>query len=379
MPRVYHRGARVLAGLLTSLLLASFAVVAGSGSASASVPPPNPAHLYSDPIWVPIHTAFRAGCIGSSTSNNGPRSGANHCSHDHVGYFSMNLSIPWKVTGGRVNPVPHPPVYAAGAGVVIRASTGHAACARSGPVYAGNEVWIAHSGGVVSVYQHLLAVYVRVGSKVTARTAIGTAGATGAACDAHGKPPTAYLDFQVRRNGGQYQTPTAVSVPVLLGCSGTSTKAVAWPAAISRSMYVMPAGQRVPNPLPRTWLQVPFGAGIQTTSSQWNCVRANGSGAATPATGLRLTRSGTTRTLSWNVEHAANRYEVQVQVLRGRAWVSPCSSWLRSCNSGYYTLTATSSPHFRMTGMTGRTTYRLQVCVHNVIGWSSAGRWVTVR
>jgi hypothetical protein len=378
MTRARTRWITSLLGL--ALGVSTLVAAGGAPAAAAATTVADRAHPFSDPVWFPIHAPVRAGCIGSSASNNGPRTGSNPCSHDHAGYWAMNISIPWKLPGGRLNPQPHPAVYAAGAGVVIRSARGHAACVRGGgAVTPGNEVWIAHGGGIISVYQHLLAVNVVVGALVTQRTVIGTVGATGASCTAQGTPQVAYLDFQVRHNGGRYAE-NAITLPSMLGCAGTSTKAVIVPAAVPRSMYVMPAGQHLPATLPKTWIQVPFGAGINFASTDWNCVPANGHAAASPATGVRLTASGTTRVLSWSAAPGANRYAVQLQVLRNGSWIAPCSSYTTSgCNDGYYTLPVTSTPHLTLSGITGRVTYRVRPSVHNGVGWSAATAWVTIR
>ncbi|MEO8888935.1 MAG: peptidoglycan DD-metalloendopeptidase family protein, partial [Jatrophihabitantaceae bacterium] len=366
--------------LVISLILAGLTVALGNSTASAAGPGPDRAHPFSDPVWFPIHAPVRAGCIGSASSNNGPRSGFNGCAHDHVGYFAMNISIPWKLPGNIVNPHPHPPVYAAGAGVVVSVITGFAPCLSHGaPEQSGNQVWIAHGGGVISVYQHLLSVTVRDGALVTPRTVIGTAGSTGVDCVSGGQPATAYLDFQVRHNGGQ-GVARSVTISALRACSGTSNRAVAVPASVPRSMYVMPRGQYLPTALPRSWVQVPSGAGIQFAPSDWNCVPSSGYGTPGAATGLRVSRSGTARTLHWSAVPGANGYGAQLELLRAGTWVPPCPAYqVRGCTVGYYTLATTATPHLTLTGVSGHVTYRVRVSVHNPVGYSAATGWVTVR
>lgn len=359
---------RLKLGLFLVVVGSVVASLTAAGAAGASTPAPG--HAFSDPVWFPFHTPVRVGCIGSAAVNNGPTSGTNRCNNDHPGYFAMNISVPWKVPPGILNPQPHPPVYAAGAGVVIRADTGSRACETSGKVLSGNQVWISHGGGIVSVYQHLLGVYVRRGAVVTPRSVIGTAGATGAECDSTGHPVTAYLDFQVRHWGGSSTLTRPISS--LYGCVGTSTRAAAWPAGIARSTYLMPPAVRLPASLPTTWIGVPLGSGIQLDPANWNCVRANGAGTPNPPTGLR--RSGTT--LTWPVVRGATSYTVELQIPRAGSWGVPCSPFAQpGCTYGFYLFSATSRPHFT-TARTG--TYRMRVYAHNGIGWSQASAWLTV-
>jgi len=80
------------------------------------------------------------------------------------------------------------PIYAAAAGVVVKAATG------SNGGY-GNVIMIDHGNGYATLYAHLSQINVQVCQGVGAGTLIGLAGSTGNAFGAH-------LHFEVRLNGG---------------------------------------------------------------------------------------------------------------------------------------------------------------------------------
>lgn len=362
-------------GLATVL---SAAVAAGTVSAGAATVGVTSAHPFSDPIWFPFHTSVRMYCAGSSTDNNGPKPGSNPCSADHQGYFAINFAVPYKIAGGALNPVPHPSIYAAGAGVVIKTITSSRPCTSGSSAGAGNEVWISHGGGIVSVYQHLLKVTVRNGQLVSPRNVIGTAGATGVPCTSSGAPATAYLDFAVRHWGGT--SALSQSIPTLVGCVGTTTTPAAWPSGLTRSHFTMASGRAFTGTLPRIWTQVPLGVGVRVDTG-WNCVRGSGYGTPNPVTGLRLAKSGSRATLTWTAMSGAGAYNslynVQLQVPRGSSWGVPCSPFVQSsCTYGFYTYRASGGSHF-IISRTG--TYRMRVSAHNGAGWSNPTAWVTVR
>ncbi len=369
---------KALAAFFCFLVAAAGVVTLSAGTANAAAAPSSvtatpaavsTAHPYSDPVWFPIHAPVLIGCTGSNRVNNGPKSGSNPCAGDHSGFYAMNIGIPWHVAGGKPNPEPHPAVYAAGSGIVIRAYSGSAACQRNGAVVPGNEVWIAHGGGMVSAYQHLLTVSVKVGQYVTPRSVIGTAGATGAECDSSGKPITAYLDFQVRNKGGSSITATAISVPTLLGCAGTTTSVRKWPATLPRSAYTANR-YPIPSSLPKTWVQVPYDSGVAISKADWNCLPSARPSTPNRSATPRVTRSGTTRVVTWPVMPTANRYSVQLQVLRSGSWTTPCSPYVTSgCTYGYYYLASSSKPHLTISGVRSGVSYRVRVSSHNYAGY----------
>ena len=80
------------------------------------------------------------------------------------------------------------PVYAADAGVVVKASNGY-----NGGY--GNVVMIDHGNGFATLYAHLSQINVTVCQGVGQGTVIGAAGNTGNSFGAH-------LHFEVRKNGG---------------------------------------------------------------------------------------------------------------------------------------------------------------------------------
>ena len=338
-------------------LLAGF--VTGVTPASATTPPLSTAHPYSDPIWMPIHAPFEVGCIGSSTSNNSPA----HCSGDHVGFYGSNFGIPWKVPPGVVNPVPHPYVYPAGAGVVRSTSTGAPPCASTSTgLNDGNSVVVDHGGGVVSVYLHLQQVLVHPGQLVAPRIPLGTAGATGSVC-INGKPGSSYLDFRVEHNGGTYPRETAVAVPVLLGCVGTTTTVERLPGAST------------------TWIKVPWDTVYYRPSSDWNCV-PSGIPTSPPREYAPAVPShtGTSLTMRWHRLAAVNRYAVQLQVYKGGKWQAPCPPWqLTGCNSGYWYVPGWYSG-LTLRNLLSGTMYRIRVSGHSVGGYGLWSGWsVAVR
>jgi murein DD-endopeptidase MepM/ murein hydrolase activator NlpD len=77
------------------------------------------------------------------------------------------------------------PVLAAAGGIVV-------AVAHTGIGY-GNYVMIAHGGGVITLYAHLLETDVNVGDKVTRGEKIGREGSTGLSTGPH-------VHFEVRVN-----------------------------------------------------------------------------------------------------------------------------------------------------------------------------------
>lgn len=353
----------MLSTRLLALLTTFAAVVAGlvglSGAAGASVPV-STSHPYSDPIYSPIHGPFRVGCIGSDTHNNDPT----RCSTDHRGYYASNLSIPKYLPNGVLNPTPNPYIYAAGAGIVKSILTGAPKCVTSfSAISGGNEVAIDHGGGTVSVYQHLLSVSVHVGQLVTTRTPLGTAGATGSQCLSNGQPGAAYLDFQVRQNGGTYPRETAVPVPNLIGCVGTTTQRQRWPAP----------------PLPSTWVQVPWGTGIYQTPQDWNCLPATVPASPAQPAAPTVTHTSTSLTAHWSKVANATRYVLQLQVYKNGSWQAPCPPYqLTGCNSGFY-----SEPGWyggmTLSGLVSGTSYRVRLAAHTYNGFSVWSAWRSIK
>jgi murein DD-endopeptidase MepM/ murein hydrolase activator NlpD len=112
------------------------------------------------------------------------------------------VSLSWPLQGPVVSPF-GPRGARFHAGIDIAAPTGTPiVAARSGEVVWagwrdggwGNEVTIAHGGGVRTIYAHLSRVDVRVGQRVSTGTPIGLVGATGDATGPH-------LHFQVDLRG----------------------------------------------------------------------------------------------------------------------------------------------------------------------------------
>jgi hypothetical protein len=319
------------------------------------------AHPYSDPVWFPLHVPVQVGCIGDHRTNNGPTSGTNTCSGDHRGYFAMNFNI--YDTANL-----HPYVYAAGAGVVSEAHTVRGDCVPAGgQTSGGSEVVVNHGGGIVSVYQHLYSVNVRVGSLVTPRTVVGRVGSTGARCAPGLKT---YLDFQIHRYGGKYLTATSTSISTLRGCNGRS--AVTWPAALERNVYQQSMG----SPLPARWIDVPYLTLLDTPPSL-SCLPT-----ATPATPGRMAaprtaRAATSAGLAWTGVRGANRYVAQIEIWRPsrHSWDAPCTPYaVSSCTVGYYPISGSAS-RYTLRGLESGRTYRVRMSVHTAAGWSIASSW----
>jgi len=358
--------------LVVALLALVAGLVGASGSSNATAAPVRPAtiwpganyyHPYSAPIWFPLHSPVRANCIGSSTANNSSA----HCSHDHVGYYAMNLSVPlYNPDNTRANPNPY--VFSAGAGIVTKVVTGQTCNRTSSSVLPGNVVYVSHGGGVVAVYQHLYSVAVGVGDYVSQKTLLGKVGATGAPC-VNGVPAPSYLDFQVRKWGG-YATLTN-NVPTSIGCIGTTTTAETWPKTLTRDQYYV---SNPPTPLPAVWTQVPWGIGIAVNPS-WNCIpNTGGSNSPNKITTEKMTRtSATVHTVSWVAVPGATAYSVEVQVEKGSTWTYPCSPFATpGCTYGFYQLNA-STTHLVINGAGP---YRARVEAYNGVGWSAASSFV---
>jgi LysM repeat protein len=91
------------------------------------------------------------------------------------------------------------PVYAAAEGVVIQSQFTSSYCGRGCFGDYGNNVWIKHLDGSITVYAHLSAVYFKKGVSVIKGQQIGEMGNTGRSTGSH-------LHFEVRgaSNPGQY-------------------------------------------------------------------------------------------------------------------------------------------------------------------------------
>ena len=351
----------VLVGLLA--LLAAFVMMGGSSASAGPVQPAqvwpgsNYQHPFSQPIWFPIHTPIRIGCVGSSTNNNG-----GPCNADHPGYFAINFSVPKYLPNNQLNPTLNPHIFSAGAGVVIKVVTGQG-CNTGSSVLPGNVVYVNHGGGTVAVYQHLNYVHVHVGDYVSQLTWLGDMGSSGAPC-VNGKPAPAYMDFQIRKWGGTAALTNDISF--LLGCVGTTTTAEQWPAKLTADQYYVSAP---PNPLPTSWLKVPFGIGIATNPS-WNCVaKTGGAGSLNQMTGTKMTRSSSTvHTFSWPLVTGAKAYSIELQLKKGSTWTVPCSPFVtKGCTYGFIQLGATTNHYV----INGAGPYRARISDYNGVGWSA--------
>jgi len=248
----------------------------------------------------------------------------------------------------------HPKIYSAGAGIVQDA-TSEPAC--GGTSHTGKVVEIDHGGGVVSVYEHLQSIDVKVGQHVTPSTVIGTMGHSGLSCSSS----VNYLDFQIRNNGGNYLNADSVSIKTLLGCNGATRQV--WPSDLGI------AGS------PTSWVQVPYKTHIDTSGG--SCYpTGTGNSPATPA--QPALRPGiASAALSWPAVSGANRYVVQTQIYRnGTGWEAPCSPYAtKGCTAGY-TAVAGSATRATITGLLPARQFRLRFSAHNSNGWSPSSGWV---
>jgi hypothetical protein len=326
-------------------LLASGLQLVTAGSAGAAT-----SSTYSDPVWFPVRDTVQVGCIGnhSQSANNNDATAGGKCDRDHPRYFGMNIdAIPGKNA--------HPKIWAAGAGIVRVADKSPGVC--GGTNHAGQTVEIDHGGGVVSVYEHLQSITVKVGQHVNPSTPIGTMGHSGLACTSS----VNYLDFQIRNNGGGYLNADTTSIRTMFGCSGAARET--WPAGLGLSYN------------PTTWVQVKYLNDIDTSGGSCYPTGA-GNSPATPA--RPALRPGiASAALAWPAVTGANRYMVQTQIFRnGTGWEAPCSPYqTKGCTAGY-TAVAGSATRTTITGLLPARQYRLRFSAHSSNGWSPASGWV---
>jgi hypothetical protein len=326
-------------------------VSAVTASSAAASTPAAPAHSstaqpYSDPIWFPLHVAAQVGCVGPGDRvNNGPH-GRNPCAGDHLSYYGLNLDI----TAAEGNPT----VYAAGSGQVVGVVSGKDCGGAKGS--AGNYVAIAHGGGQVSFYEHLLSPSVKVGQLVAAGDPIGRAGHSGAPCSG-----PVYLDFVVRTDGGGYQDLTQ-SVSRLQACTRSGVEQ--WPSALG-SKYT-------------SWVSVPY-LSLTVPASVGGCGQDATPTAPPAPTGLKATAGRSKAIVSWT-NTQTDAVELQQEIYRPttKTYDAPCSPNISAgCAVGYAQLLPGTS-RYVVSGLQDGRTYRFRISRHNASGWSLPGAWVTV-
>ncbi len=355
MPRSIPRKPTPVVLVLCAILVAASLQLLSAGPAGAISAAANP---YSDPIWFPVRDKVQIACVGNHDAANNDRTANGKCDHDHHGYFGMNID---SLGGVADNPV----VYAAGAGIV-EAVTSPLERACGGPSGSGNTIVVDHGGGVVSVYEHLKRFYVHVGDHVYPSTKIGLMGASGQPCHADGSPHNAYLDFQIRHEGGGYLTATTMNVRVLRGCTGSQTGSQVWPAGLNIGA--------------KYWTDVAYKTHIDT-SSTGACYPS--APAATPVLQPRPKIIAASHYARVNLPsvRGANRYMIQTEIFHTstRSWGAPCSPYGSAhCTVGY-TAAPGSFTHRAVTGLLVGRDYRMRLSVHNSRGWSRPSRWVFVK
>lgn len=253
-PRSAVRPARSLLPLVVVLLvgvLPGGAASAQEGSTPATgssqagpvvVSAADPAHPYSDPVWLPLRDPAAISCTYTN------------CAGPFHGYWALDLL-------GELGD----PVHAAGAGVFHVGAVDASCKTSSSPDAPGTWAWIDHGGGVVSRYHHLDAITATEGQLVTPATQIGRMGHSGdfAPCT------TNYLHFEVRQGGVKG---TRVDPGQLSGCDGATRRS--YPAALGYSSW---------NALPKAQVWTPaltdecLPSATATTSapSPFTVVRAN--------------------------------------------------------------------------------------------------------
>ncbi len=176
-------------------------------------------------LCLPVRNAFLP--ADDHSYPNAPRTyrGGRHAGIDLFYYYSGTSYEPLPVTGDT-------PIYAADAGIVIKADTDYrapdiaewnrrSAYYRSHPStfmrrsFGGREVWIDHRNGIVTAYNHLSRIdqSLRVGSKVSKGGRIGWAGNSGLAGEAEGKDYGIHLHLEIWVDGcylGYGMTPSEV-------------------------------------------------------------------------------------------------------------------------------------------------------------------------
>jgi hypothetical protein len=192
-------------------------------------------------------------------------------------------------------------------------------------------------------------------------------GASGQPCQGDGRPANAYLDFQVRVDGGGYLTATTTRIRTLLGCTGSATQASVWPAGLD-----LPGR-------PATWSGVPYGTDVDT-AGQGDCYPGAGPSGSPARPARPAVRAGDGRArVAWPRVAGADRYLVQTQIYRsGTGWEAPCSPYQdEGCTVGYTAVTSTATAA-AITELSNGRRYRMRLSAHNATGWSRPSTWVTV-
>jgi hypothetical protein len=304
----------------TSARAAATAGPSGLAGTALAAAAPTARHPFSDPLWLPLRDPARISCARSNCT-----SGTYH------GYWAIDF------VGHRGDEV-----YAAGAGILHVGAVAPGCKTRAKDIEAGTWVWVDHGGGRVTKYNHLDAVVVKEGQRVTPQTLIGRMGHSGDILPC----TTNYLHFEVRTGG---VTGARVNPGTMLMCS---------------------AGKRIRMPDARgvtSWNDATL-PGRQTSTPAATSACINDTWSATPATPGTNARSGPrSAAVSWSAPPAGtNRV-----VVRQELW----SPSLHRYGWPTYVLLPATSRSRTFTGLANGRTYRYRVAFHNGYGnsaWSAA-------
>jgi murein DD-endopeptidase MepM/ murein hydrolase activator NlpD len=315
--RLTRRGAAALLLALALLAVAAAGSVsplaqpARAATTDASSPVGDPAHPYSDPVWLPLHQSAGVSCV------------VTNCPGPYHGHWAIDFIA----SHGD-------PVYAAGAGV-FHVGAVDRTCPTKG-VTAGTWAWVDHGAGGVTRYHHLDSLVAKEGQLVTPATVIGTVGHWGQQAPCH----TNYLHFEVRseRLSGPF-----TAIGTLNACDQTAR--VRYPSALGYASWddIPKDTKRVASTgtgcMPAAW---------SSTPTRPSVVVQRGSHAITLTPSARPAGTDAVRVRLEHYHPSLKKYLVEK----------------------YRTIPA-SQRATTFGGLTDGHTYRLTASYHNAAGWSA--------
>ncbi|MBE7190025.1 M23 family metallopeptidase [Jatrophihabitans endophyticus] len=348
-----------LAGLLGVTAASSSAAAAHRGTPTQSAAPATSPqsvklpratsrHPFSNPVWLPLHSAFGVDCAGPNPGCTSKRT-----------FFSIDI-VPQGQFGKHAHKS-HAKVYSMGAGVV---HIGQAHGTRCGnPVASfGTWIWISHGSGVVSRYGHLSKILVKNGQRVAAGTPIGVVGTTGKAKNCG----VSYTDFMVDHHG--LANADSYHFDTLRTCS-TDGVPQTWPA------------QAATRKAPGSTVKVHFtkwdkvAHGTQFPASSGDCIPGGAPNTTTAPAGVKVAKPAANHLkVSWAAAPADTRtVAVEVSVYHPSE-----HSWARAHNEVWRTLPGNATS-VSVSGLMHHHLYRSRVSFMGPVGSSRASSWVMHR
>lgn len=316
-----RRLAIVALSTAVALLSAAGLALLPQRAAATVLPAPTAAHPYSDPLWSPLRTPALISCVKTNCTSSGSA---------YHGYWAVDF------IGHRGDPV-----YAAGAGIAHIYANRPDCVTSSSEIESGTSVWIDHGGGKVTKYNHLDAILITEGQRVTPTTMIGRMGHAGSMVPC----TTDYLHFEVRVGG---LSGTRVSPGTLLTC--TSSGLVRMPAVFGVTSF---------DALPMRKFATPA-ADNNCISDTWN---------RTPVAPVTSVRPGVgSAVVSWGTPAAGTTGHTIATEL----WSPSVQRW----NAPVYSYASATATSATIAGLVNTRLYRVTVAARNGYGVSA---WSTAR